>query len=144
MSAKVHGRKSPNGRYSEPDERTPWQLQKKRRLSEASKQEIKDYLAVLRRVEKEVARLDPYVDYCVNKYRPFMFNIQQFLTDELIASSKFAEFYEVKTGPYKGKIFWGQHLDIDKKFEPHGFGILIDQELKVMQLGTFKQGKECG
>lgn len=35
-------------------------------------------------------------------------------------------------------------MDIDKKFEPHGFGILIDEEAKIMQLGTFKQGKETG
>ena len=99
---------------------------------------IKDYIAVLRRVEKEVARLDPYVAYCNNKYRPFMFNIQQFLSDELIVSSKFVEFYVIKSGPYKGKLFWGQHLDIDNKFEPHGFGILVDEKLQIMQVGTFK------
>ena len=61
-----------------------------------------------------------------------MFNIQQFMTDELIASSKFVEFLEIQSGPYKNKIFWGQHLDIDEKFEPHGFGILIDEKQKIM------------
>lgn len=73
-----------------------------------------------------------------------MFNIKQFLDDELIVSSKFVEFYKIPTGPYKNKLFWGQHLDIDKKFEPHGFGLLVDEKLKIIQLGTFKQGKESG
>ena len=55
------------------------------------------------------------------------------------------EGYEIKKGKYKGKLYWGQHLDIDESsFEPHGFGILIHEEERSIQLGTFKQGKETG
>lgn len=122
----------------------PWKLKSQKRISNKTEQEIKDYLAVLRRVESEVAELDKYVEYCINKYRPFLFNIQVFLTDELIGSTKFVERHEVTTGQYKGHLFWGQHLDIDQKFEPHGFGILVHEQNKVLQLGTFKHGKEFG
>jgi len=123
---------------------TPWKLKAQQRISNSVEQEIKDYLAVLRRVEDEVAELDRYVEHCIIKYKPFMFNIQVFLTDELIGSAKFVERLEVTAGQYKGHLFWGQHLDIDQKFEPHGFGILVDEKNKILQLGTFKQGKEFG
>lgn len=85
-------------KYSQYDKHEPWKLQKKKRISNEAEKQIKDYLAVLRRVESEVIGLDKYVEYCVNKYRPFIFNIQQFMTDELIVSAKFVECYEVKTG----------------------------------------------
>lgn len=66
------------------------------------------------------------------------------MADELIGESFFVERYEVKAGQFKGKLYWGQHLDIDNTFEPHGFGILVDEESMVIQLGNFKHGKESG
>lgn len=135
---------SKSKKYSQFDKHEPWKLQKSKRISSKTAKQIKDYLAVLRKVELDVIGLDRYVEYSIQKYRPFIFNIQQFMTDELIVSAKFVECYEVTSGQYKGKLFWGQHLDIDKKFEPHGFGILIDEDAKIMQMGTFKQGKENG
>ena len=41
-------------------------------------------------------------------------------------------------------LYWGQHLDIDKNFEPHGMGILVDIKNKIAQFGTFKHGQEFG
>ena len=48
-------------------------------------------------------------------------------------------------GLHKGSHYWGQILgQIEKNFIPHGFGILVDKHNKIMQIGTFKQGKENG
>lgn len=73
----------------------PWRLKKKTRLAPSSTNQIKDYLAVLRTVEKEVASIDDYVKDCISKYGLFAFEIKQFYSDELIAKAKFVERYRV-------------------------------------------------
>jgi len=51
----------------------------------------------------------------------------------------------VPDGQFKDNIFWGQFMaQISDKFTPHGFAILIDPNQKILQLGTFKNGKEFG
>ena len=32
-------------------------------------------------IEKDVASIDEYVDYCTKKYKPFSFNLQAFAND---------------------------------------------------------------
>jgi hypothetical protein len=56
----------------------------------------------------------------------------------------YTEAHLVEHGNFKGMLYWGQHLDIDKNFEPHGMGILVDIKNKIAQFGTFKHGQEFG
>lgn len=79
--------------------------------------QIKEYLAILRRVETEVASIDEYVDLCLKKYGPFVFNIKQFMGDELFCKVVFVERYKVETGQYKGYIYWGQLLESEDSFD---------------------------
>jgi hypothetical protein len=51
---------------------------------------------------------------------------------------KFVKRFEVKKGTFKGNLFWGHHLDIDDRFEPHGFGILVDEKNKAFHFGHFR------
>ena len=46
------------------------------RLTPSRKNQIKDYLAVLRLVEKEVASIDEFVKECIEKYGVFIFELQ--------------------------------------------------------------------
>ena len=91
-----------------------------------------------------MASIDDYVKGCVSKYGLFVFEIKQFYSDELIARAEFVERFQVQHGIYKGYLFWGQHLAVDNGFEPHGFGIMIHESKKQMQLGCFKKGDEAG
>ena len=95
-------------------------------------------LSKLQQLENEISELDSYVFYCIQKYKPFNFNLDIFMEDELIMASKFVQRYEVKRGIFKGNLFWGHHLDIDDRFEPHGFGILVDEKNKAVHFGHFR------
>ena len=105
---------------------------------------ILDVLKYLKQIEIEIASFDKYVEYCVRKYRPFKYQLSQFLNDTLIGQAQYVENYEIQGGQFQGYLYWGQHLDVDTQFEPHGFGLLLDTENKIMQCGTFKNGKESG
>lgn len=96
-------------------------------------------------IESEAASADKYVAFCVNKYKQFAFNMKIFMDDESIDESTFVENVVVPNGQFKNNTFWGHHFE-DKtgKFNPHGFCLLIDSENKILQMGTFKNGKEFG
>ena len=50
-------------------------MKMKKQLNGNEKYSIKEYLAILRKIEQEVAGMDRYVQYSITKYRPFIFNI---------------------------------------------------------------------
>ena len=115
-------------------------------ITDDQEKTIKEQLDLLRSVEQKISKMDKYVWYTVQKYQPFIFNIKQFLNDMLIGQTRFVQDHYITNGEHQGSFYWGQHLgqSIDTKFVPHGFGILVDKHNKVMQIGTFKQGKENG
>ena len=91
-----------------------------------------------------IAKIDKYVEYCIKKYKYFQFNIKLFLKDELIGKCQYVEQFYINQGQFKGYHYWGQIIGEQTNFRPHGFGVLIDLRAKIMQLGTFKAGKEFG
>ena len=66
------------------------------------------------------------------------------MKDELIGQCQYVEQFYVNQGQFKGYHFWGQIIGEQTSFRPHGFGVLVDLRAKIMQLGTFKAGKEFG
>lgn len=102
-------------------------------------------MEALKKLETDIGSSDKYVEYCSRKYKPFVFDLQQFMDDFFIEQTNFVEDRLISKGQHKGCHYWGQYLgQIDKTFIPHGFGILVDKHNKIMQIGTFKQGKENG
>lgn len=101
---------------------------------------IAEIVKNLREFEKEVSTLDKYVAYCLKKYKNFKYDIKNFADDQLLLQAMYTEAHFVENGHFNGMLFWGQHLAIDNKFEPHGMGILVDIKHKIIQFGTFKHG----
>ena len=50
---------------------------------------IKDQLKILKDVETNVAKMDKYVEFCVVKYQTFVFNLEQFMQDIMLAQTQF-------------------------------------------------------
>lgn len=128
-----------------PEKDKSWQLHAASPPASEKERTIKEQLEVLRTVESNISQMDKYVEYCMKKYQPFVFNLEQFMNDVFIEQTQFVEDHLIINGQHKGSHFWGQYLgSVDKNFIPHGFGILVDKHNKIMQIGTFKQGKEQG
>lgn len=113
-------------------------------MTEDDATRLRRQLVKLKVLEKEIWEKDKYVGYIVKKYRPFQFNLKLFLDDAELARAAFSENVIVPAGKYAGRAFWGHHLPAQYTFLPHGFCIMIDRKRRVLQMGTFKDGKEFG
>lgn len=61
---------------------------------------IVEILKRLQAIEKEIAQVDKFVEYIVKKYKPFKFDVQMFMKDDLIKSCSYAEQYLVEAGQF--------------------------------------------
>ena len=68
-----------------------WNLQLDTTSSQLKQRTIKEQMEVLKQVEKDVASMDKYVDYCTRKYKPFVFDLKQFMNDVFIEQTNFVE-----------------------------------------------------
>ena len=68
-----------------------WNLQLDPTSSQLKQRTIKEQMEVLKQVEKDVASMDKYVDYCTRKYKPFVFDLKQFMNDVFIEQTNFVE-----------------------------------------------------
>ena len=91
-----------------------------------------------------IGRSDKYVEYAIKKFKHYQYNIKLFMKDELIGQCYYVEQFYVNKGEFKGYHYWGQLFGDQKSFRPHGFGMLINLKDKILQMGTFKTGKEYG
>lgn len=111
---------------------------------EASDDRLTEHCEKLQMYETRIAETDKFISQCIKKYQPFPFNNKIFKSDPSFKSTDFSENVIVPSGPYEGRLFWGQHKSGTSTFVLHGAGILYDKQSKVLQLGSFKNGKEFG
>ena len=90
--------------------------------------------------------MDPYVAFCVDKYKPFPFEAALFARDADFAGCHFAQGFKVPEGPFKGRLYFGHHLkgQLGNAFVPHGFALVYDKTRAIAHFGSFKTGKEFG
>ena len=84
-----------------------WDLNREPKIKNPATLKIKDQLAALRSIESEVSEIDTYVKYCIDKYKPFMFNLQMFIGDKELGKAKFVECFEIPDGEFEGCLYWG-------------------------------------
>ena len=69
---------------------------------------MSDVIQNLRRVEKNIAEMDRYFEYCTRKYKLFNYTMKLFMEDPILLNCEYTEGFEVLDGDYKGYLYWGQ------------------------------------
>ena len=91
-----------------PLDKTAWEIIPNTELEANSKKcSIIDILKRLGVIEKELGKIDKYVEYCAKKYKPYKFEVQLFMKDKLIGSTVYAEKLAITAGQFSGYHFWG-------------------------------------
>jgi hypothetical protein len=113
-------------------------------LPKADATKWSEQLRRLRHFESQMQVTDKYIDYCVKKYKPFAFSASVFEEEPIYGLLDFSENVTVPDGPFKGRVFWGQHQSGRSTLMLHGACILLDSQQHVLHLGSFKGGREHG
>ena len=113
-------------------------------MTEAGAAKLREEMAKLSELEKEIWRKDKYVDDMVKKYRAFQFNLKLFFEDAELAGATFSENIIVPDGRFAGRAFWGHHMSGSRPFRPHGLCVMIDRKRRILHMGGFKDGSELG
>lgn len=71
---------------------------------------IKEQMTILKQVETDIGSMDKYVEYCTRKYKPFVFELQQYMEDLFIEQAIFVQDKLITNGQHKGSHYWGQCL----------------------------------